>query len=323
MKACFTSLSPLLSVFSFLLGACIGSFLNVCIYRIPREQSILAPRSFCPSCGHPIPWWLNVPLLSYVGLGGRCRFCGGRISPRYLLVEALTAALFLLLWLRYSPSGGPRPLGLAPLDHPAIVPILWLGVSGLILGAFVDLEHLIIPDRVTLGGIVAGLGLSAAVPALHGQHWSSTGLLHAALGSALGWGLMSFIAWVGRLIFHREAMGLGDVKLLSAIGAFLGWRAVLFTIMVSSLVGSVVGLTLVVAGRKQMQSRIPYGPFLALAATLWMLWGPSWWTAYREFLMPPELPAASPPTAARTDSFRHAFLPVQKAPPLATGEGTE
>ena len=276
-----------LAVLSFAWGACIGSFLNVCIYRIPRELSVVTPRSFCPGCNRPIPWYLNVPIFSYVFLRAKCRYCGCRIHWRYPLVETLVAVLFLLIWLKFSMTGDGAALGLVPLADWKAVPVYWLMAAGLVLGTFVDFEHLIIPDRVTLGGIVAGLVLSAAVPSIQGQATWAQGLFHAAIGAAVGWGILWGIALVGKLMFRKEAMGFGDVKLLGAIGAFLGWRAVLFTIMLSSLLGSLVGIALVLTHRKAMQSRIPYGPYLALAAIIWVLWGSAWWQAYINLLMMP------------------------------------
>jgi len=269
-----------------LLGACVGSFLNVCIYRIPREESVVKPRSHCPHCGRLIPWYENIPLVSWLALGARCRGCRGPISPRYVLVEALVAALFLLVWLAWSPGDAPRPLGLAPFESLALVPIYWLVVSGLVLGTFVDFEHMIIPDRVSLGGIVAGLVLSPLVPALHGATVWWHGLGWAAVGAVVGSGILWMVAFVGRIVFRKEAMGLGDVKLLGAIGALLGWKAVLFTLIVSSFAGSIVGVTLVACGRKEMQGRIPFGPYLALAAVLWILWGPALVTLYLRLLTP-------------------------------------
>ncbi|MBM4147508.1 MAG: prepilin peptidase [Lentisphaerae bacterium] len=265
---------------SFVWGTCMGSFLNVCIYRIPLDLSVVSPRSFCPSCRRQIPAYLNVPILSWLMLRGRCRFCGTRISPRYVGVELLVGILFLLVWLKYDLCSSPRMFGLAPMSDWRLVPVLWLAVSGLVLGTFVDFEHFIIPDRVTLGGIVAGLSLSALVPSLHGETEVMRALLWSSLGAALGWGLLWATATVGEWLFKKEAMGFGDVKLMGAIGAFLGSRAVFFTILASSLIGSLVGLTLVMTGRRQMQSRIPFGPYLSLGALLWMLWGPVLWRLY-------------------------------------------
>jgi len=271
----------------FCFGACMGSFLNVCIYRIPLELSVISPRSHCTRCNQPIAWYDNIPLLSYLALRARCRHCGNRISPRYFIVELLVAFLFLLIWLKFGPPGEPRPLGLAPFPIFSLVPVYWLAVFGLALGTFVDLEHMIIPDRVSLGGIVMGIALSALVPAMHFETAFYDGITAAIVGALTGSGLLWGVALLGKLIFRKDAMGLGDVKLLGAIGAFLGWKAVLFTVMGSSLVGAVVGVSLVVGGRKQMQSRIPYGPYLALAALVWMLWGPTLWNAYLNWLVPP------------------------------------
>lgn len=274
------------TVLAFAWGSCVGSFLNVCIHRIPRDLSIVAPRSFCPGCRRPIPWYWNVPLLSYTLLGGRCRFCRRRISPRYVLVEALMAVLFVLIWFKWAFHGDAPPLGLAPMADWKLIPVYWLAVSGLVLGTFVDFEHLIIPDRVTLGGVAAGLALSALVPSMHGAERAAAALARSAAGAALGAGVLWSLAVMGKWILQKDAMGLGDVKLLGAIGAFLGVKAVLFTILCSSLLGSLAGLALVACGRKQMSSRIPYGPYLALAALIWMLWGSSLWDAYLSLLQP-------------------------------------
>jgi leader peptidase (prepilin peptidase)/N-methyltransferase len=268
------------TVLAFTWGGCIGSFLNVCIYRIPRDVSVVKPRSHCPHCNQLIPWYYNIPLLSYVQLRGRCAFCKARITPRYVLVELLTAVLFVLVWQKFDTGHAARPLGLVPINNLALVPVYWLMVSGLILGTFVDFEHMILPDRVTLGGIVAGLLLSALAPAMQGQDSMLHGFLHSLLGAAVGWGSLWAVAAMGSLIFRKEAMGFGDVKLLGAIGAFLGWKAILFSIMLSSFAGSLVGIAFVLTKKKEMGSRIPYGPYLALAAVVWILWGQAWWHAY-------------------------------------------
>ncbi|MEI6971727.1 MAG: prepilin peptidase [bacterium] len=273
-----------LSMLVFVLGACLGSLLNVCIYRIPLDQSVISPRSHCTRCGKTIAWYDNIPLLSYVILRGRCRHCGETFSGRYAFIEGLTAVLFFLVWLKLGP--GPRPLGLVEMSTMALVPIYWLCIFGLILGTFVDFDHMIIPDRVTIGGTIAGVVLSAFVPALHDSTGFLGGIMMSLLGAVLGGGILWVVAWVGELIFKREAMGMGDVKLLSAIGAFLGWKAVLFTIMISSLIGATAGISMVVLGRKEMKSRIPYGPYIALAAVLWILWGQGMWDWYGNLLRP-------------------------------------
>ena len=272
---------------SFTWGACIGSFLNVCIYRIPRELSVIKPRSFCPHCKKQIAWYHNIPVLSFLLLGGKCRYCGARISPRYFFVELVVGILFVLVWIKYHPLMVPRPLGLTVITHLGLIPIYWLVISGLTLGTCVDIEHLIIPDRVTLGGIAVGILCSVAVPELHGQSTRLLALLWSLAGAAVGWTVLWFISVIGRLIFHKDAMGFGDVKLLAAVGAFFGITSVFFTLLVSSLVGSIAGIGLVIVHKRKMQSRIPYGPFIALAAVIWMLWGPSLWGFYLRLISLP------------------------------------
>lgn len=281
---------------SFLFGSCIGSYLNVCIYRIPREMSTNNPRrSFCPSCSRQIPWYLNIPLFSWLILGGKCRYCKERISFRYFVVELLTAVLFLLVFMKLDVFAGSNPLRIVTVSDGMLVPVYWLMVSGLILGTFVDFEHMIIPDRVTLGGIAAGLVLSTIVPSMHltpemlTEKWipdAGRSLLRSATGAAVGWLLLWSVGVLGTKVFKKEAMGFGDVKLIGAIGAFLGWKAVLFNVMVSSFAGALVGVTLIALGKREMGGRIPYGPYIALAAVLWILWGPAWIDSYIDLMTP-------------------------------------
>ena len=293
--------------FVVLFGACIGSFLSVCIYRIPRDESIVRPRSHCPSCGKLIPWYFNIPVLSWLMLGGKCHYCKSRISPRYLILEVFTALLFTVVWLQvFAGLTIPEDLGrawlthgndllappcwrygLTPLLHPALLPVYWLVLWGLILGTFVDLEHYILPDRVTIGGMVAGVVLSPLVPELHFTASWSTALLRSVLGLAFGFGLLWLVSWLGELAFKKEAMGFGDVKLMGAIGAFFGWKAVLFVLLSASLFGSIVGVGLIVLGKRPLQGRIPFGPFLALGTLIWMFWGRALVSAYMRFLLPP------------------------------------
>ena len=268
----------------FWFGACMGSFLNVCIYRIPREESVISPGSHCPHCNTPIHWYDNIPLVSFLVLRARCRNCQGPISPRYVIVESLIAALFVIVWLKISPT---PLLAMAPIYSFAIVPIYWLAIFGLALGTFVDLEHMIIPDRVSLGGIVLGLTFSSLVPAMQGQPHAYGGFISSLLGASIGVGILWAIAVLGKLAFRKDAMGMGDVKLMGAIGAFLGWPAVVFTLMVSSFLGAIFGVSMIVAGKKEMQSRIPFGPYIAVAALVWILWGPVLLNAYLNWLMPP------------------------------------
>ncbi len=258
------------TLMAFLGGACIGSFLNVCIHRIPREESIVHPRSRCPGCGAPIAWYDNLPVISFFALRGRCRKCGERISLRYPFVELLTAVLFLALWNRY---------GLDPRT------LVYMAVAGgLIVATFVDIDFMIIPDRISLGGMPAGLLASALVPSLHGADSAGDSLISSLIGLAAGSGSLYLVAWLGRLAFKKDAMGLGDVKLLGAIGAFLGWQGVVFTILASSILGSVFGVAMILAGGRAWQSKIPYGPYLAAAAVIWILGGDRWWDVYVAWL---------------------------------------
>lgn len=268
------------TVFAAFFGACVGSFLNVCVYRIPRDLSVVVPRSYCTSCDKTIPWYLNIPVLSYFMLRGRCRFCGAGFSSRYALIELLTAMFFVLGFLAFPPIGANPPLAMQALPSLRSVPVYWLFVSGLILGTFVDFEHYILPDSVTIGGMVAGLILSPLIPELHGMASAAGGFKSALLGMAVGFGLLQAVAIIGRLAFRKEAMGFGDVKLMGAMGAFLGWRAVLFILIAGSLFGSLVGITLIACGKRNLGGRLPFGPYLALGGVTWLFWGARLMDAY-------------------------------------------
>ncbi len=356
-----------LTMLAFFFGACVGSFLNVCIYRIPRDESVVAPRSHCPKCDAMIAWYDNIPFVSWLALKARCRHCGAPISPRYFLVELLTSVLFLAVWNKYG--------FYAEKPHYELVPIFWLVISGLILGTFVDFEHMILPDRVTIGGMIAGVALSLLVPSLQNAHSAQISFMRSLIGLAVGFGSLFAVAEVGKIIFGRkrivleapvelsfsaaendertmklgdedwawdelfprasdkwklecpaaklgdrtwnnvvvelresglniggekfpaeqlaaftasvnayryprEAMGFGDVKLMGAIGAFFGWPAIFFTVLLSSILGSMVGIYLIVAKKYEWQSRIPYGPYIALACVVWILGGREWWLDY-------------------------------------------
>lgn len=270
------------ALFSTFFGACVGSFLNVCIYRIPRDESVVKPRSHCPNCGMMIPWYLNIPVLSWLALRGRCAKCKKPISFRYTLVELLTAMLFLAVYMKWAM---PAKMHMLAIPHFAIVPVYWLVLGGFVLGTFVDFEHFIIPDSVTIGGMIAGPILSTLVPQLHGQELWWKGLLQSSIGLLVGFALLFAVAELGTRAFKKEAMGFGDVKLMGAIGAFLGWKAVLFTVFAASLLGSIAGLLLIAFGGIKMQSRIPFGPYICAAATIWIFWGNQIFEAYMGLMM--------------------------------------
>ena len=356
----------LFSVFAFVLGAAVGSFLNVCIYRWPVDLSINRPRrSFCPSCKQPIPWHHNLPLISWLTLGGRCAHCGAKISFRYFAVELVTALLFLAIWGRF-----PWQVATA----------YWIFVSFLIIGTFIDFEHFIIPDRITIGGTIAGIACSIVVPALMQTDSRVAAGIRAALAAALGYVILWIVLEAGKIAFGRkriefdaptpfnwtkrdddadfivgaeeslwseyfarekdrlllqcdevriddreygnvtldfrydrvtanghllmlddvthisgvtrelviprEAMGRGDLKFLAAIGAFLGWRAVLFSLFAGSLLGSVIGLVTLVAGKPVWSAKLPFGPYLAFGALTWMFFGETVLRWYGTLLSP-------------------------------------
>lgn len=344
---------PFWAAVMFVFGSIVGSFLNVCIYRMPLGLSVVSPPSHCPHCKYSIPWFLNVPLLTWVSLGGKCKNCRAPISPRYFLVELLTGVAFLGCWLRFGHESA----------WLAVVYSLFL--AGLITATFIDFEHFIIPDEITLGGMGVGVVLSVLLPSLHGEELITGGMKASILGLVVGAGVIYAILRAGKLLFGRqrlgfpantkivfsetavhlpdreipygelfyrksdavilqaqtvelvdrgyanvrvrlallgkkleigdevldpetchhlevvtselvlprEAMGLGDVKFMAAIGAFLGWQATIFSLMVSSMIGAAVGLVLIVSGKREWSSRLPYGPYIAAAAVVWLFAG--------------------------------------------------
>jgi leader peptidase (prepilin peptidase) / N-methyltransferase len=235
----------------FVFGAMIGSFLNVCIVRLPEERSIVRPRSHCPSCGHQIAWYDNLPVVSFVLLRGRCRVCGVRISPLYPTVELLTGALAVALWMRLGTT-------LAFAGY-------FLFAAALVTITFIDLDHRIIPDVISLPGIVVGLAVSFVSPLVTP--------LGALLGVLAGGGVLLAIATGYEMLRGREGMGGGDVKLLAMIGAFLGWQSVFVTLMVASLIGSIIGVGLMIYQRADTKLAIPFGPFLAGGALVSLFFG--------------------------------------------------
>ena len=345
------------SVVFFWMGAMIGSFLNVCIHRMPRGESIVSPPSHCPHCGYSIPWYLNIPLVTWLYLRGKCANCSAVISVRYFLVELLTAVTFLATWLSF----GHFSVGVSI--------VYCVVLAGFIAATFIDFEHFIIPDEITIGGVVVGFLCSFIVPELHGTHALPEALKQSLLGIAVGGGLIYAILRIGKLLFGRqkvalspdtkivfteshlilpeeqvpyeelfyrksdviavnaktvelidrcyinvpvrltpeklligedtlnpetvsymevisdqitlprEAMGFGDVKFMAAIGAFLGWKSVVFSLMVSSIIGAAVGIVLISVRKREWSSRIPYGPYIALAAVIWMFGGRQLWYA--------------------------------------------
>lgn len=266
-------------MFACAMGACVASFLNVCIWRLPRGESVVSPPSHCPNCNARIRWYQNIPILSWCCLRGRCANCHKPISIRYTVVELLGAALFLLAYLQWGMPfflGLEPALGLQKLTCLWAVPVFWLVFTGLILGSFIDLAHFYLPDRVTIGGMILGVPLSYLVPELQGETARLPALCWSLGGLAFGFVFLWLIGFVFSKIVKKEALGFGDVKLIGAVGAFFGPWAVLFTIIVSSFVGAVVGMALILRGKAKLGgfTAVPYGPFLALGVVAWMFWGP-------------------------------------------------
>jgi leader peptidase (prepilin peptidase)/N-methyltransferase len=243
-------------VFLFIIGAFAGSFMNVCIYRLPRGESIVTPASHCPSCGKSIPWFDNIPILSFLILRGRCRFCKKKISARYIIVEALSGAVCVLLFLYF---------GLTAKFF-----ILWFLSSALIVASFIDLRFHEIPDVITLPGIVIGIVLAGLYPPLMGKAGNLSSFLDSVFGVLVGGGSIYLAGFIGEFIFKKESMGGGDVKLLAMIGAFIGWKLAVFTFFFAPFFGSIVGIALKVKHGKDI---IPYGPHLSLAAFVAILYG--------------------------------------------------
>ena len=231
-----------------LLGALVGSFLNVCIYRLPRGESIAWPGSHCPSCIHPIGFYDNIPILSYLWLAGRCRACRTPISTRYPLVEATNALGYLaVLWY------------FGPTWTTVLYALLF---SALLVVTGTDLTHKMIPNVITIPGVVVGLlGAVTVLP---------VGVINSVAGLAVGGGILWLLAWLSPYLFGKEGMGGGDIKLLAMIGAFLGWKPALLTIMIGSLTGSIIGVGLIALHVIKRDDYIPFGPFLVLGALLSM-----------------------------------------------------
>jgi len=262
----------------FIFGLATGSFLNVCIYRMPRNLSIRKPsRSFCPNCKKSIPWYDNIPILSFILLKRCCRFCNKKIAWRYPIVELITGVLFLVVFNYFGIS--------------AKTPIYILFLSSLIAASFIDIEHQIIPDEISLGGLVVGLILSFAYPALHSTNLHLLALFRSFLGALIGGGIIYITGILGTLVFKKEAMGGGDVKLLAMMGAFLGWPSVIIIFFLAPFLGTIISLianirmTLIEISKKEksiikgtrakriqimfkmlLTGTIPYGPFLSVGA---------------------------------------------------------
>lgn len=254
--------SPAFMVFAAAaFGAVVGSFLNVCIYRLPLQKSVVWPASACPQCGRVLTWYENVPVVSYLALGGRCRTCKVSIGLQYPIVEALTAAMFALAWWHY----GPTPLLASRIVFGCMLIVLFA----------IDLEHHLLPNAVTLPGIVIGFLFSFV---------AEPGWMASLIGILAGGGVLYGVAEVYYRIRHEEGLGMGDVKMLAMIGAFVGWKLTLVALMMASLSGSVVGVVVIARGRGGMKHALPFGTFLALGAAAAATVGPAVLEWYLGFL---------------------------------------
>ena len=257
----------ILSGFSFVMGACIASFLNVVIWRVPRGESIVSPPSHCPKCNAPIKWYQNIPILSWLALRGKCANCKAPISPRYILIETLGGVLFLVAFWRYGVT--------------VATPVMWIWIALMIVGSMIDFDHKLLPDFVTVGGMILGLlfhGLISGVQFFHNSNIRlfDYSIIQSACGLVFGFGLLWLIRFLGSKAFKREAMGLGDVFLMGAVGAMSGPVAVLVTLILSSVFGSIVGLSMVALSKTRFGKfvEIPYGPYICMGCLAWMFYGP-------------------------------------------------
>jgi leader peptidase (prepilin peptidase)/N-methyltransferase len=261
-----TTMPYFIPICVFIFGAMWGSFLNVCIYRIPEGHSIVRPPSTC-RCGQQIPFYFNLPIIAWFLLKGKAACCDEKLSFRYPLVEALTGILFLCSWLSYSPV-------------VAFIGMTFIAI--LIAATFIDLDHMIIPDIFSIGGMILGVIVSIFVPELHGfsqggieAHWYSW--IEAMLGVFIGTSMIYWIATIGEIILKKPAMGEGDVKFLAAIGAFTGWQGALFALFGGAFIGTIIILPYLLMQqltkpKEPKLQELPFGPFLALGAVVYFLW---------------------------------------------------
>jgi len=255
-------ISSVMVVYSALFGLALGSFMNVCIYRIPLKKSIVSPPSSCPNCGERIRFYDNIPLISYLLLLGKCRHCSNPLAWHYPLVEALTGLLSVALFIRYG------------LSYQYFLYLLFTSV--LVTISFIDLHHKIIPDVLSLSGIVVGLAASFMPGTIS---W-----LDSLIGIIAGGGSLFLVAFVYERITGREGMGGGDIKLLAMIGAWLGWRQLYLVVLISSLVGAIVGIAFLLMAGKGFRVRIPFGPFLSLGAMVCLFFGSELMNWYSQLL---------------------------------------
>lgn len=243
-------------VIIFIFGLVLGSFLNVCIWRLPRAESIIMPGSHCSYCNNPIRWHDNIPLIGYILLKGRCRDCNARISFKYFLIELITAVMSAAMFIRYD------------LTPQFFIYILFFSL--LLIATFVDIRYRIIPDEISLGGAILGIILSFIFPVMQDAPAHIKGLLLSFAGAFMGAAITYLTGVLGSVIFRKEAMGFGDVKLMAAVGAFLGWKLTLLSFFIAPFFGSAYGIDVLLRKKSHL---IPYGPFLSLGALAALFYG--------------------------------------------------
>ena len=258
-----SEIMPLWYVFVFMFGLCLGSFLNVCIWRMPRGESIIFTRSYCPNCEHKIKWYENIPVLSWLLLQGCCSNCKTPIPLRYLFIEILTGVLILLDWWNIVEWHQPLSLFL----------FFVLATTLFIITFFVDLKHKIIPNQLTYNIIIISLLLALLFPEAMGKVASIEAFVNSILGILVAGGSLIIIGIVGKLILKKEVLGWGDIKFLAAVGACFGLYPPVwfFTILIGSIIGTIAGIIMVLFGGEKWSFAVPFGPFLAVAGYLWML----------------------------------------------------
>ena len=261
----------------FVYGVMFGSFFNVCISRIPKGISVISPRSRCPKCKTEIRWYQNIPLLSWIFLKGRCAGCKTPIPLIYPLVEILTGIVVLLVF---------RHFHTPDLKDWIIKSLIYSVFSGsLIIITFIDMKYFIIPDRFTWGGVIAGIAASMSYPQIHGFESLKEGFVFSFVSALICYGILNSVRILGSLAYKREAMGYGDIKLVAAFGAFLGWKLGLLSIFFGAVFGSVIGIASVILSRFTLRSEIPFGPYLALGAFISLLYGQQFLNWYSSCLL--------------------------------------
>ena len=246
-----------MGIFIFILGLAFGSFANVCIYRLPKSQSIIWPGSYCPECKKPIKWYDNIPIISYFILKGKCRNCKKPISPRYPLVEFLTGLLFYLAYWKFG-------FNFSLFIHLILI-------LSLIIISGIDFQTFLIPDIIVIPGIILGILFSFIYPKMFGMERINS-FLYSLKGAACGAAILFFLGFLGKIIAKKEAMGGGDIKLLAMIGSFLGLKSVFITLLFASLIGTLITLILVLMGKKKIEDYIPFGPYLSVGAIVSIFW---------------------------------------------------